>query len=189
MGKLERSLFIIFVMIIQLLQFALVLGIAYLNNSIVEFVAIFFSFQFNRMLFGKSYHADKISKCTLLTLVIFYFLIKGVLGVNISIFVAPLFGVYLSYLLSLAQDLIDNQKKSIPFYKKRLREQILEILGDRLDEEDIEEYCTTIGVNPKVSETVFLYLSNSKDDVSNILDINGTTVIRRLKHFIDKATT
>ncbi len=88
----------------------------------------------------------------------------------------------------MVQELIDNQNVPKPFVKKRLREQIIEILGDRLSEEEINEFCIKKGIHPKVAETVFLYLTNSKDEVADILEIEGTTVIRRLKRFIEKAT-
>ena len=44
-------------------------------------------------------------------------------------------------------------------------------------------------MNSKISETVYLYLDNSKDEVADILGIEGTTVIRRLKKFIEKTTS
>lgn len=90
MGKCEKVMFTIFVVIVQVLQFLLVYSIAWLNNRTIEFLFIFFSFQMNRMVFGKSYHADSLSKCTLITLVIFYLLIKGVIPLNISLFATPL---------------------------------------------------------------------------------------------------
>lgn len=86
MGKREKVMFTIFVVIVQVLQFLLVYSIAWLNNRTIEFLFIFFSFQMNRMVFGKSYHADSLSKCTLITLVTFYLLIKGVIPLNISLF-------------------------------------------------------------------------------------------------------
>lgn len=188
MGNKEKIFFTIFVIVTQGLQFLAVYSIAFLNERAIEFLFIFLSFQFNRMIFGKSYHADKLSKCTLLTLVIFYFLIRGVFSLNISVFSAPLFGVYLSYVLNQIQELIDNQNVPKPFVKKKLREQIVDILGDKLSEEEIENFCIQHGMNSKISETVFLYLHNPKDDVADILEVEGTTVIRRLKRFIKKAT-
>jgi accessory gene regulator protein AgrB len=137
MGKREKVMFTIFVVIVQVLQFLLVYSIAWLNNRTIEFLFIFFSFQMNRMVFGKSYHADSLSKCTLITLVTFYLLIKGVIPLNISLFATPLFGVYLSYVLNIIQELIDNQEVPKPFVKKRLREQIIDILEEDLSEEHI----------------------------------------------------
>lgn len=189
MGKQEKILFTIFVIVVQTLQFGAVYSIALLNSRVIEFFIIFLSFQINRAVFGKSYHADQLSKCTLLTLVIFYFLIRGVIPLDISLFITPLFGVYLSYVLNRVQDLIDNQNVPKPFVKKKLRDQIIEILGDRLSEEEIEKFCLQNGMNSKIAETVYLYLNNSKDEVADILDVQGTTVIRRLKKFIEKATS
>lgn len=189
MGKQEKILFTIFVIVVQALQFGAVYSIAWLNNRPIEFFIIFISFQINRMVFGKSYHADQLSKCTLLTLVIFYFLIRGSIPLDISLFITPLFGVYLSYILNYAQELMDNQNVPRPFVKKKLRDQIIEILGDRLSEEEIEKFCLQNGMNSKIAETVYLYLNNSKDEVADLLDIQGTTVIRRLKKFIEKTTS
>ena len=189
MGKNEKLGFTIFTIVTQLLQFVAVYSVAWFNSRAIEFIFIFLSFQVNRAIFGKSYHADKLSNCTLISLVIFYFLTSGVFSLNVSIFCAPLFGVYLSYLLNIIQELIDNQRVPKPFVKKHLREQIVEILGDDLSEERIEWLCLECGLSTKVSETVFLYLTNSKDDVADILEIEGTTVIRRLKRFIEKVTS
>ena len=188
MGKKEKILFTIFVIVVQALQFGAVYSIAWLNNRPIEFLIIFLSFQFNRLVFGKSYHADQLSKCTLLTLVIFYFLIRGIIPLDISLFITPLFGLYLSYALNQVQELIDNQRVPKPFIKKKLRDQIVEILGDNTTEEEINDFCLKHGIHAKIAETVFLYLTNSKDEVADILDIEGTTVIRRLKKFIEKAT-
>lgn len=188
MGKREKLLFTIFVIVVQALQFGAVYSIAWLNNRTIEFFIIFSSFQLNRLAFGKSYHADQLSTCTLLTLVTFYFLIKGAIPLNVSLFATPLFGVYLSYVLNKIQELIDNQTVPKPFIKKKLREQIIDVLGDKLTEEEIEEFCLQNGINNKIAETVFLYLTNSKDEVADILGIEGSTVIRRLKRFIEKTT-
>lgn len=189
MDKREKILFGIFVIVVQLLQFVAVYSIAVLNNRPTEFLIIFLSFQVNRAALGKSYHADQLSKCTLLSLVIFYFLIRGAVPLDISLFITPLFGVYLSYILNQIQELIDNQAVPKPFVKKKLREQVIDILGDKLSEEEISDFCIAKGINQKVAETVFLYLTNSKDEVADILDIEGTTVIRRVKRFIEKATS
>lgn len=188
MGKLDKIMFTIFVIVTQGLQFLAVYSVACFNQRAIEFLFIFFSFQINRKIFGKSYHAYQLSKCTLFTLVIFYFLTSGVFKLTVSLFMAPLFGVYLSYVLNIVQELIDNQRVPKPFVKKKLRDQVIDILGYNLDEEYITNYCLHLGLNTKIAETVFLYLDNSKDDVADILDIQGTTVIRRVKKFIEKAT-
>ena len=189
MDKREKILFGIFVIVVQLLQFVAIYSIAVLNNRPIEFLVIFLSFQVNRAALGKSYHADQLSKCTLLTLVVFYFLIKGAVPLDISLFITPLFGVYLSYILNRIQELIDNQAVPKPFVKKKLREQVIDILGYKLDEESIEEFCIQRGINLKIAETVYLYLTNTKEEVADILEIEGTTVIRRVKKFIEKATS
>ena len=188
MSKSNKVLFVIFVMMVQLIQFLGVYSIALLNNRAIEFIFIFLSFQVNRAIFGTSYHSDSLTKCTLLSLFIFYLLPKGVLPVNISIFTCVLFGVYLAFILHYIKELIDNQKVPKMFYEKPLREQILQILNSKITEEEIENICILNNVNIEVAETVYLYLTNSKDKVSDILEIDPSTVIRRIKRFIRKTT-
>lgn len=188
MSKFDKIMFTIFVIIVQIIQLSMVYLVAWLNSHVAEFIFIFLSFQFNRKVFGNSYHADKLSKCTLLTISVFYLLIKAVPPINISIFASVLFGVCLSFSLNYIQELIDNQQVPKPFIKKRLREQVLEILDGQIIEEQVEEFCIRKGINLKVAETVYLYLSNSKDDVADLLDITTATVINRVKRFIEKAT-
>lgn len=59
MGKREKVMFTIFVVIVQVLQFLLVYSIAWLNNRTIEFLFIFFSFQINRMI-GNTKRFDKV---------------------------------------------------------------------------------------------------------------------------------
>lgn len=188
MTKIDKIMFTIFVILVQLFQFSLLNVIAWLNSHVIEFLFIFLSFQFNRKVFGNSYHADKLSKCTLLTVVVFYLLIKSVPDINISIFAPALFGISLSFSLNYVQELIENQQVPKIFVKKQLREQVLDILDGRITEEEIESFCINKGINLKISETVYLYLSNSKYDVADLLDVAPATVINRVKRFIEKAT-
>lgn len=188
MSKFDKIMFTIFVIFVQIIQFSLVYLIAWLNSHVIEFLFIFLSFQFNRKIFGNSYHAEKLSKCTLLTISVFYLLIKAVPSINISIFAPILFGLYLSFALNYVQELIDNQQVPKIFVKKQLREQVLDILDGRITEEEIENFCINKGINLKISETVYLYLSNSKYDVADLLDVAPATVINRVKRFIEKAT-
>ena len=187
MDRKDKVLFTIFVIVTQVLQFLAVYSIVWLNNRVIEFLFIFLSFQANRVVFGKSYHADQLSKCTLLTLVIFYFLTRGVIPLNISIFCAPLFGVYLSYVLNYAHELISHQVLPKPFDKMNLREQVRAIMGCHLEEDDFDKACKELGLKSIISETVYLYMTNTKDEVSDILDIEGSTVIRRTKKFVNTA--
>lgn len=186
MSKIDKILFAIFVIIVQLLQFVIVYSIAWFNSHVIEFLVVFLNFQINRKCFGISYHAEKLSKCTLLSVVIFYIIIKSVWSIHISIFIPVLAGVYLAYLLNYIEKLIENQNVPKVFIRKPLREQILEILDGKITEEEIDTICIMNNINLKVSETVFLYLTNSKDTVSEILDIDPSTVIRRLKTFIKR---
>lgn len=188
MNRNEKFLFAVFVIIVQLLQFLGVYFIAWMNNHVIEFMVIFLSFQLNRNAFGKSYHANELSKCTLYTLVIFYFLIKGIVPFDISLFITPLFGVYLSYLLNKIQELIDNQEVPKVFIHKDSRDIIREYLKGDMSKEHILDICIKNGMNKNIAETIYLYLDNSKTEVADMLDIDPSTVSRRIKKFITKVT-
>lgn len=71
---------------------------------------------------------------------------------------------------------------------KSLREEIIDILGGDVSKEHILEVCDNRGIKYDVGETVYLYMSNSKEGVADTLLIDGSTVIRRVKRFINKAT-
>lgn len=186
MSKSEKILFYLFVAIVQLSQFGLVTLIGYLNSRILEFLIMFATFTINRTLFGKSYHADKITKCTGITLVIFYFMIRGVFPINVSIFTSVLFGLYLAYTLNLVEEMVHHETVPKPF-KKKLRNEIIDIMKDnhiKHDEELLTLFCIEHGLRKEIAETVWLYLDNSKDATADILDVDGRTVIRRVNKFI-----
>ncbi len=69
--------------------------------------------------------------------------------------------------------------------KRHLREQLYDILGEDLSEENVNRIGKHFHINDKVIETTYLYLDNSKNEVANILDIEPSTVIRRVKRYIE----
>lgn len=67
------------------------------------------------------------------------------------------------------------------------RRQIIAILGvDRLDEDSIHKYCVSKGY-PHLGETIYLFLNNTLEETADILDVDISTLTRRINKFIDTA--
>ena len=80
---------------------------------------------------------------------------------------------------------INNNNVIVKKKKNTNRKLIIEILGaDKLDEESIEAYCVSKGM-PKLSETIYLFLNNTLEETADILDVDTSTVTRRIKRFIE----
>lgn len=68
----------------------------------------------------------------------------------------------------------------------RYRERIVKILDNNTTEEYIENYCFEHNISQKVAETVYLYLHNKIEDVSDILEKDNSTILRRIKKFVNE---
>lgn len=101
MRALEKTLYTSFIITVQLMQFALILSIAAICGKIIEFLTMYVSFFCSHTLFGKPYHADTITRCTMESIVIFGLLILATLPITISIVFQTFLGVSLSLVMSL----------------------------------------------------------------------------------------
>ena len=64
---------------------------------------------------------------------------------------------------------------------------IIDILGkDNLDEEYIEKMCNKLGLI-HISETIYLFLHNTIEETAEILDVDISTITRRITKFIEKS--
>lgn len=84
---------------IQLFQSAGVIAISWLNHRLFEAFAIYSGMVAGRFCFKKSWHADTVILCTLVTWGVYYFLTAGTLPVSISVFCSLVLGFVLSYIL------------------------------------------------------------------------------------------
>ena len=70
--------------------------------------------------------------------------------------------------------------------KNQNRRMIIEILKNNLDEDYIEKFCTSIG-KPKLSETIYLFLNNTLEETAEILNVDTSTIMRRINTFIEES--
>ena len=195
-----KTKFIIKGLFHSLLQFIAIFSFAWFNDCIFEMAIIYVCFFFFREKFEKQYHAPTTWGCTILTLIIFYFVSLVTPNKTISIVLIILFTYNINVISYYYRDYLDikeyrdNQlNKSKQYYdtvtnkkKKNVNRQIIiEILGnDNLDEESIERYCVSKGI-PKLSETIYLFLNNTLEETADILDVDNSTITRRIKRFIE----
>ena len=64
------------------------------------------------------------------------------------------------------------------------RARIIKLLKGKVSEEQIDRFCMKNEINPKVAETIYLYLNNSIEDVAEILEVSNATIAKRVAGFI-----
>lgn len=162
--------YILFLLII--LSYSLLLG------KFFETLPLLMSYTMSRNIFKNQLHYKTSSKCIKVSIIFFIISISFILKINISLLQALIVGVlinFIGYLITLLPNKpMKNTKRKI----------IIEILGkDNLDEESIEKYCVEKGV-PKLSETIYLFLNNTLEETSEILEVDMSTLNRRINKFI-----
>lgn len=151
-----------------------------LINTIIT-IPLFFIF---RRKYDKTYHAECVNKCTIQTLVMLFIMDK----INVSIGLSILLTIIITYIdteiLYHIQDYIDvkaivnkiNENKT-----KTYRQRILAVVPN--NEAKIEKLCKGFAISD-LSETIYLYLNNTIEETSEILQISTVTINRRIKKFL-----
>ena len=183
----------------SLFQFIAIFFFAWFNNCLFEMLVIYCCFFFFRTKFEKQYHALTTWGCTILTFIIFYFVSIVTPNKTVSIILVILFTYIINNVSYYVRDYLDikeyrdniNMKlmikgnQQVKKKKNVNRQIIIEILGiDNLDEESIERYCISKGI-PRLSETIYLFLNNTLEETADILDVDPSTITRRIKRFIE----
>lgn len=172
--------------ILGILTLLCILAFAFINNRFIEiFITIIFFYIFRNM-YEKQYHSKSLLTCSAISFIIFIF----VTNCSIRLANSILFSIILTYLVNTisyyVRDYLDikypNKKK-----KNTNRQLIIDILGkDNLNEEYIEEYCNKLGLI-NISETIYLFLNNTLETTSEILEVDNSTITRRINKFIKES--
>ena len=147
----------------------------------------FFTF---RPTFPKQYHALTSWKCTFTTIIVDYIVSMIIPDKSLSLLITIVLTYAINYISFLYRDYLDNKdlkaikQQNVKPKKNSKRKQIIDILGkDNLDEESIERYCVSKGM-PRLSETIYLFLNNTMEETADILDVDISTITRRIKKFL-----
>lgn len=202
--KVEKVLFISFVIIVHILQLLLVLVLVGLNNGWFNFLYIIIAFIPSRSIFGKTYHAENIFKCTVLTLISFHILLNIGLPLNISILNWGLLGISFSFILSYANKFVEANKGTTPItlilesqnpistknkktdIKKELRDIVIKN-GKTITEKSFQELCLLVGMTTENGSICYDYLNKTKNQICLDYHIGSpVTVYNISKKFIEK---
>ena len=172
------------------LQLLALLLFGWFRNRLFEVCIYYVCFFIFSPTIPKQHHKPTHWKCTITTIVIDYIVSMIVPNNSLSLLITILLTYAFNYINFIYQDHLDNkdlqaikQQNTKP-KKNSKRKQIIDILGkDNLDEESIEKYCISKGLI-NMSETIYLFLNNTLEETSAILEIDLSTINRRINKFI-----
>lgn len=177
----------------SLLQMLLIFSFAIFNDCIIEMAIIYICFFLFRTKFEKQYHALTSWGCTFLTIIIFFIISLIYPNKSISMVLVILFTYFINTISYIYRDYLDIKnlkeiKENNEVIKKKCkttnRQLIIEIMGkDNLDEDSITNKCVELGY-PYLAETIYLFLNNTLETTADILDVDVSTITRRIKKFI-----
>ena len=164
-------------------QYIVMLTVAFIFDRVLECITLFPLFFVYTSKYSKQYHCKTLLKCSGLTILVFTIVLAIIPSKNEFVFG----GITIMYVMTAVSYYVrDYLDIKFPAKKKKNsnREKIIDILGkDNLNEEYIEDYCNKLGLI-NLSETIYLYLNNTLEVTSEILEIDNTTIIRRINKFI-----
>lgn len=107
LNKRQKLIFWCMAMGYQVLQLGAVVAVGFINNTIIELIAMLLTFWIGRRILGKCWHSEKLSICTFFTIASFYVLTKITLPFSISLFTCIILSAsftYGLYILGLKQE-------------------------------------------------------------------------------------
>lgn len=176
----------------SILQLCILLLFGWFNDRLFEMIfyyVCFFIFKNDFLKKLKVYDAYTNWGCTFITMIVDYLVSIFIPNKSVSILITIIFTYFVIYASYLYKDHLDNKdlqniKENKISKKKTKRQIIIEILGkDNLDEESIEKFCISKGL-VNLSETIYLFLNNKLEETSNILEVDMSTLNRRINKFI-----
>lgn len=173
----------------SLLQLLALLLFGWFRDRIFEVCIYYVCFFTFRPTFPKQYHALTSWKCTFTTIIVDYIVSTIIPNKSLSLLITIILTYAINYISFLYREYLDNKdlqavKQNTKPKKNSKRKQIIDILGkENLDEESIEKYCISKGLI-NISETIYLFLNNTLEETSAILEIDLSTINRRINKFI-----
>ena len=177
----------------SVLQLLILLLFGWFNDRLFEMIiyyVCFFIFKNDFLKKLKFYDAYTNWGCTFITMIVDYLVSIFIPDKSISILITIIFTYFVIYASYLYRDHLDNKDlqnlkaNNTPTKKKSKRQIIIDILGkNNLDEESIEKFCISKGL-VNLSETIYLFLNNKLEETADILEVDTSTLTRRINKFI-----
>ena len=174
----------------SLLQLLALLIFGWFRDRLFEVCIYYVCFFTFRPTFPKQYHALTSWKCTFTTIIVDFIVSMIIPDKSLSLLITIVLTYAINYISFLYRDHLDNKdlqankQQNVKSKKNSKRKQIIDILGkDNLDEESIDKYCISKGLI-NISETIYLFLNNTLEETSSILEVDLSTLNRRINKFI-----
>ena len=128
----------------------------------------------------ETYHAKHDIKCWLVSMFNFCVIMKLTLPLYISYIVSIALSMALCFIMRIVY-LFTNKNM-------RKRDKLIKIIGkENIDNEEyICKLCNQLGFKDKYGETIYLYLHNTIEETASILEIDNSTITRRLIEFLNR---
>lgn len=184
-SKIGLTIFKVFIVAIQI---PINMVLTYFYNTYVEIIICMLAFQSLRYMFPKTYHSNGLLKCMGMTTIIFWTcnVYMIIVGRNVSILINVLIGFVISYLAYIVQDYIDLKERNKKV--KSNRDKIIELLNGDTSQDNIFLLCRNNGLKDDVANSVDLFLTNTLEETSEILEVDVRTIQRRIKKFIEECS-
>lgn len=118
---------------------AVVIFIAFLNDTPIECMIILISFWINKTAFGKPFHMKTALSCFIVSNISYYCLNRITFSVGISLLISIVLGILLNYITSF---FVNNQKKKNKLYRGMPKDKFDMVMFDVLNMSSVEyEIC------------------------------------------------
>ena len=149
------------------------------SNKVIELAIILGAFFLNKAIFGKPLHFRNNFRCLGVSLLMLYVDIQCAFTLHLSILINVIIGVLSGAITSyIASYLYDENKKMTN------REKIIAKLNGNTSQEYIFEYCRNNGFKEYMADTIDLFLNNTLEETSQILEKDIRTIQERINNFI-----
>ncbi len=164
----------------KILGYILILSMIFLISLLFgkfkETIFLLLAYGFSRTIFEKQFHCSSTIKCIQTTILIFTLAILMVVRYNLSLLQCLVIGISINYITGIYA-LIPSKEIKL----KTKRDMILSVVSN--NEDDIDKLCAKYGL-VNISETIYLYLNNTLEETADILEVNQTTITRRINKFL-----
>lgn len=153
-------------------------------SKTIELIPLLIGFWLFRYMFPTTLHIQVFKYCIFSSLDLLTTGLIICIPKNISIYSSCIFSLILCFSLYIIEYILKNTV--VKNELKSNRDKIRYILKDNVTQERIFEYCKNKGLKDKVADTVDLYMTNTIDEVCEIMGTSPTAVKKRIKLFINK---
>ena len=166
-----------FVVALAIAQFAIVGVLCYfINHVVLQYFIVAISFFVMKKVFGKSYHAETIIRCTSLSCAVFITTTRLSLPLSISVLCNILLGTLVAYMMYVCYYFFKfTSKNGVTIYKG-------------MSKEELDEACTDVNLEDIEYQVLYMYYCEKKKRyiIGNELGYSEDSISKFKKKALDK---